>query len=229
VHVSTWEAADEIARARAMGIPVLGETCPHYLLLTKDELARPGFEGAKFVLTPPLREQTDQEALWQALRLGDLQVVSTDHCPFFFETQKKIGLKDFTKIPNGGPGIENRLQLLYHFGVNEGRISVSKWVDLIATNPAKLFGLYPKKGTLQAGSDADIVIWNPDLKHTISAATHHMRVDYSMYEGITVRGNAETVISRGEVIIEHNNWLGKTGRGQYLKRSPSAGVWFTRR
>jgi dihydropyrimidinase len=229
VHVSTQEAADEIARARAMGIPVLGETCPHYLLLTKDELARPGFEGAKFVLTPPLREQTDQEALWQALRLGDLQVVSTDHCPFFFETQKKIGLKDFTKIPNGGPGIENRLQLLYHFGVNEGRISVSKWVDLIATNPAKLFGLYPKKGTLQAGSDADIVIWNPDLKHTISAATHHMRVDYSMYEGITVRGNAETVISRGEVIIEQNNWLGKTGRGQYLKRSPSAGVWFTRR
>jgi dihydropyrimidinase len=113
--------------------------------------------------------------------------------------------------------------------VNEGRISVSKWVDLIATNPAKLFGLYPKKGTLQAGSDADIVIWNPDLKHTISAATHHMRVDYSMYEGITVRGNAETVISRGEVIIEQNNWLGKTGRGQYLKRSPSAGVWFTRR
>lgn len=228
VHVTSREAVDEIARARAMGVPVLAETCPQYLFLTKDDLARPGFEGAKFVLTPPLREQTDQEALWEALQSGDLQVVSTDHCPFFFETQKKLGVSDFTKIPNGGPGIENRLQLLYHFGVNEGRMSVSKWVDLIATNPAKLFGLYPRKGTLQVGSDADIVIWNPDLKHTISAATHHMRVDYSMYEGITVRGNAETVVSRGEVIVEQNSWLGKKGRGQYLKRSPSAGAWFTK-
>jgi len=228
VHVSTWEAVDEIARARAMGVHVLGETCPQYLLLTKDDLARPGFEGAKFVLTPPLREHADQEALWKALEGDDLQVVSTDHCPFFFETQKKSGLNDFSKIPNGGPGIENRLQLLYHFGVNEGRISLRKWVDIVATNPAKLFGLYPTKGALQVGSDADIVIWNPDLQHTISAATHHMRVDYSMYEGITVRGNAETVISRGEIIMERNQWHGKSGRGKYLRRFPVADSWFTR-
>jgi len=227
VHVTSAEALEEIARARQRGIPVFGETCPQYLLLTKEELRRPDFEGAKFVLTPPLREHADQEALWKGLQDGNLQVVSTDHCPFFFKTQKRAGTGDFTKIPNGGPGIEHRLQLLYHFGVNQGRFSVSKWVDLIAANPAKLFGLYPKKGTLQVGSDADIVIWNLKEKHTISAATHHMNVDYSMYEGITVQGNAETVISRGEIIVNHNTWSGKPGRGRYLKRSPFAGAWST--
>jgi dihydropyrimidinase len=229
VHVTSADALKEIAHARRMGFPILGETCPHYLLLTKDALQRPGFEGAKFVLTPPLREPADQEALWKGLQDDDLQVVSTDHCPFFFETQKRAGMNDFTKIPNGGPGIEHRLQLLYHYGVNRGRLSVSKWVDLIAANPAKLFGLYPKKGALQVGSDADIVIWNPNLKYTISSASHHMNVDYSMYEGFTVQGIAETVISRGEVIVNHNTWYGKPGRGKYLKRAPFDAAWLTAR
>ena len=220
VHVTCADALKEITHARRLGFPILGETCPHYLLLTKEELRRPGFEGAKFVLTPPLRERADQEALWKGLQEEDLQVVSTDHCPFFFETQKRAGLNDFTKIPNGGPGIEHRLQLLYHFGVNQGRISLGRWVELVASNPAKLFGLYPKKGALQVGSDADIVIWNPKLKQTISAAAHHMNVDYSMYEGFVVQGNAETVISRGEIIVNHDAWSGKPGRGKYLKRSP---------
>jgi dihydropyrimidinase len=227
VHVTSAEALGEISHARKKGIPIFGETCPQYLLLTVDELRRPNFEGAKFVLSPPLREHADQEALWKGLRDGDLQVVSTDHCPFFFKTQKRAGLEDFTKIPNGGPGIEHRLQLLYHFGVNQGRISLSRWVELVASNPAKLFGLYPKKGTLQVGSDADIVVWNPNLKQTISAASHHMNVDYSMYEGMVVEGNAETVISRGEIIMNQTTWYGKAGRGKYFKRSPFTGSWST--
>lgn len=227
VHVTCSEALDEIARARQAGIPVFGETCPHYLLLTKEELRRPDFEGAKFVLTPPLRERADQEALWNGLQNGNLQVVSTDHCPFMFDTQKRAGLNDFSKIPNGGPGIENRLQLLYHYGVNQGTLSVERWVQLVAENPAKLFGLYPKKGVLQVGSDADVVIWDPKRSHTISASSHHMRVDYSMYEGVTVQGNAETVISRGEIIVNNNIWSGKPGRGRYVKRAPFAAAWST--
>jgi len=229
VHVTCSEALDEIARARQAGTAIFGETCPHYLLLTKEELRRPDFEGAKFVLTPPLRERADQEALWRSLRTGDLQVVSTDHCPFSFETQKRAGLNDFAKIPNGGPGIENRLQLLYHFGVNQEKLSLGRWVELVAENPAKLFGLYPKKGILQVGSDADIVIWDPNLSHTISASSHHMRVDYSMYESVTVQGNAETVISRGDIIVNNNTWSGRPGRGRYLKRAPFAAAWSTLR
>ncbi len=224
VHVSSAGALREIARARRDGIPVLAETCPQYLLLTADDLRRPDFEGAKFVLTPPLREHSDQEALWKGLKEGTLRVVSTDHCPFFFETQKRAGLNDFTKIPNGGPGIETRLQLLYHFGVNERKFSVEKWVELVSTNPAKIFGLYPQKGVLMAGSDADIVIWDPGQMLTISAKSHHMRVDYSMFEGTTVRGNAETVISRGEIIVDRTAWLGAPGRGRYLKRACFAGA-----
>lgn len=225
VHVTSAPALEEISRSRKNGTRVFGETCPQYLLLTQQDLSRPNFEGAKFVLTPPLRTRADQDALWKGLRDGDLQIVSTDHCPFMFETQKRAGLNDFTKIPNGGPGIENRLQLLHHFGVNKGKLSVSKWVELISVNPAKMFGLYPKKGALEVGSDADIVIWDPAQEHTISAATHHMRVDYSMYEGMKVVGNADTVISRGEVIVARNEWLGRPGRGRYLRRSCYAGAW----
>ena len=227
VHVSTSEALEEISRAQGKGFRVFGETCPHYLLLTEKELERPDFEGAKFVLTPPLRKSSDQEALWKALQTNQLQLVSTDHCPFMFGTQKRAGLDNFTKIPNGGPGIENRLQLLYHFGVNGGKFSVNRWVELVSTNPAKLFGLHPKKGVLQVGSDADVVIWNPAQEFTISAASHHVRVDYSMYEGTTVKGNAETVIARGEVIVHQNTWSGKPGRGAYLKRACFAGAWPT--
>jgi dihydropyrimidinase len=225
VHVTCAEALAEIEHARGRGLPVFGETCPHYLLLTSKELARPGFEGAKFVLTPPLREDSDREALWNGLRNNSLQVVSTDHCPFFYETQKKAGLEDFTRIPNGGPGVEHRLELLYHFGVNAGRFTVNRWVDLVAEQPARLFGLFPRKGVLEVGSDADIVVWNPHTEHTISAASHHMRVDYSMFEGMRVKGAAETVISRGEVIIDHGAWRGTPGRGQFLKRSCFAGAW----
>ncbi len=225
VHVSCAESLEEIDRARRKGLTVFAETCPQYLLLTKDDLGRPGFEGAKYVLTPPLREKSDQEALWEGLKNDSLQVVSTDHCPFFFETQKRLGKDDFTKIPNGGPGIENRLELLYHFGVRGGRISVNRWVDLTATNPAKLFGLYPGKGILQEGSDADVVIWNPNVEHEISASTHHMRVDYSMYEGLRVSGIAETVISRGEIVVDKNAWMGKTGRGRYVPRTVSGSMW----
>ncbi len=225
VHVSSAEALEEISRARKRGIRVFGETCPQYLLLTQQDLARPDFEGAKFVLTPPLRTEVDQNALWEGLSAGDLRIVSTDHCPFMFESQKRAGSNDFTKIPNGGPGIENRLQLLYHFGVNKGKFSVRRWVDLVSVNPAKMFGLYPKKGVLEVGSDADVVIWNPNKEQTISAVTHHMHVDYSMYEGMTVRGNADTVISRGEIIVDQGAWHGKPGRGRYLKRSCFAGAW----
>ena len=218
VHVTCARSLKIITEAREAGIPVFAETCPQYLFLSINDLRRPGFEGAKYVFTPPLREPTDQESLWQGLQNGNLQVVSTDHCPFFFETQKRAGLSDFTKIPNGGPGIENRMQLMYHHGVNKNRLSINQWVDLVSTNPAKLFGLFPKKGVLQVGSDADVVIWNPKKEHTISASSHHMRVDYSMYEGMSVVGNAETVISRGEVIVDRNTWLGKPGRGRFQKR-----------
>jgi dihydropyrimidinase len=176
-------------------------------------------EGAKFILTPPLREYRDQDALWKGLADGTLNVVSTDHCPFFFKTQKLADTSDFTRIPNGGPGIEHRLELLYHFGVALHKLTARRWVDLVATIPAKIFGLYPRKGVLAAGSDADIVIWNPRGKRKITAASQHMNVDYSMYEGIEVTGTAETVIRRGEVIVRGPTWLGDRGQGRYLKRS----------
>jgi dihydropyrimidinase len=152
-------------------------------------------------------------------------VVSTDHCPFCFEDQKVLGKDDFTKIPNGGPGIENRLQLIYHHGVNEGRLSLNRFVELVATTPAKLFGMYPKKGEIAPGSDADLVLWDPAAEHTISASTHHMRVDYSMFEGFRVRGSARMVLSRGEVIVDNGTFHGRAGRGQFLKRAARGGAW----
>jgi dihydropyrimidinase len=220
VHVASEEALDEIRRARARGAPVFAETCPQYLLLSIDDLARPDFEGAKYVLTPPLRPKQQQAALWAGLRNGDLQVIATDHCPFRFADQKALGRGDFTKIPNGGPGIENRLQLIWHFGVNQGRLTINRFVELVSTAPARLFGLYPKKGEIAAGSDADIVIWDPAVERTISAATHHMRVDYSLFEGFQVKGAARTVLSRGEVIVDGGEFLGKPGRGRRQKRTP---------
>jgi dihydropyrimidinase len=190
-----------------------------------DDISKPGFEGAKYVFSPPVREKWHQEKLWAGLQQNDLQVVSTDHCPFNFKGQKELGKNDFTKIPNGGPGIENRVQLLYDGGVNEGRISLNRWIELISTAPAKLFGMYPRKGTIAVGSDADIVIWDPEKKLTISAKTHHMNVDYSMFEGKKIKGNAETVLSRGEVIVKDNKFKGKAGRGQFVKRAAFAGAW----
>jgi dihydropyrimidinase len=225
VHLSSEDALNEVREARDRGLPIFAETCPQYLLLNIEEMQRPGFESAKYVFTPPLREKHHPPKLWEGLKHDHLQVVSTDHCPFCFADQKSLGKDDFTKIPNGGPGVENRLQLLYHHGVNLGRLSLNRFVELVATTPAKLFGLYPRKGTLAAGSDADIVVWDPQADHTITAKTHHMRVDYSMFEGFTVKGNARLVMSRGEVLVDDGSYLGRPGRGQFLKRAARGGAW----
>ena len=225
VHLSSEDALNEVREARDRGLPAFAETCPQYLLLSIEELERPNFEGAKYVFTPPLREKKNLGKLWDGLKHDHLQVVSTDHCPFCFEDQKILGKDDFTKIPNGGPGIENRLQLIHHHGVNQGKLTINRFVELVSTTPARIFGMYPRKGVLAPGSDADIVFWDSAAEHTISAKTHHMRVDYSMFEGFQVKGNVRTVMSRGEVIIDHGQFLGKAGRGQYLKRQARGGAW----
>ena len=225
VHLSSEDALNEVREARDRGVPAFAETCPQYLLLSIEELERPNFEGAKYVFTPPLRPKEHQPKLWEGLRHDHLQVVSTDHCPFCFEDQKILGKDDFTKIPNGGPGIENRLQLIWHHGVNQGQLSLNRFVELTSTAPARIFGMYPRKGEIAAGSDADLVIWDPSAEYTISAKTHHMRVDYSMFEGFRVRGNARTVISRGEVIVDGGEFLGRAGRGEYLRRAARGGAW----
>ncbi len=218
VHVSCAEALESIAAARARGLPVWAETCPHYLFLSIDELGLPGFEGAKYVLTPPLRKKWNQDKLWAGLRDESLQAVSTDHCSFNYHGQKERGRDDFSRIPNGGPGIEHRLSLLFSGGVAAGRFNENRFVDLVSTTPAKLFGLYPRKGVIAAGSDADVVIFNPRRQHTISVQSHHMNVDYSMYEGLQVTGTLETVIARGRVIVEAGRFLGRPGRGEFLPR-----------
>ncbi len=225
VHLSSEDALNEVREARDRGVPAFAETCPQYLLLSQDELARPNFEGAKYVFTPPLRPKEHQAKLWEGLKHDHLQVISTDHCPFCFKDQKILGKDDFTKIPNGGPGIENRLQLIYHHGVNEGKLSLNRFVELTSTTPARIFGMYPRKGEIAVGSDADLVIWDPEAPYTISAATHHMKVDYSMFEGFPVRGNARMVMSRGEVIVDGDKFLGTPGRGQFLKRAARGGAW----
>jgi dihydropyrimidinase len=225
VHLSSEDALNQVREARDRGVPAFAETCPQYLLLSIEEMERPNFEGAKYVFTPPLRTKENPPKLWDGLKHDHLQVVSTDHCPFCFEDQKILGKDDFTKIPNGGPGIENRLQLIYHHGVNQGKLTLNRFVEITSTAPARIFGMYPKKGEIAAGSDADIVIWDPNARHTISSKTHHMRVDYSMFEGFEVQGNARTVISRGEVVIDGGKWHGKAGRGAYLRREARGGAW----
>src|SRR3984885_1626219 len=217
VHLSSEDALNQVREARDRGLPAVAETCPQYLLLSIDDMKLPGFEGAKYVFTPPLREKQNLPKLWDGLKTDNLQVVSTDHCPFCFEDQKALGKDDFTKIPNGGPGIENRLQLLHHHGVNAGKITLNRFVELVSTTPPKLFGLYPKKGAIAPGSDADIVVWDPKAEHLISAKTHHMRVDYSMFEGFKVTGNARQVFSRGELIVDNGQYIGRAGRGQCLR------------
>ena len=183
-------------------------------------MARPGFEGAKFVCTPPLRPRRHQAVLWRGLRTDDLSVVATDHCPFCFAEQKELGLGDFTKIPNGLPGVENRMELIYQ-GVVSDEITLARWVEVCSTNPAKMFGLYPRKGTISPGSDADIVIFDPAGEHTISAATHHMAVDYSCYEGMQVVGRVETVFSRGREVIGAGGYIGEAGHGRFVTRQLS--------
>ena len=219
VHLSCNDALEKVREARDRGLPVYAETCPQYLYLSIDNFDVPGFEGAKYVFTPPLREKWHQEKLWNGLKRDHLQVVSTDHCPFCFKEQKELGRGDFTKIPNGGPGVEHRMSLIYSGGVAAGRFSVNRFVELVSTTPAKLFGLYPRKGTIAVGSDADLVIFDPNRKHTISAKTHHMRVDYSMFEGIQVSGMPSTVLSRGRVVVDEDKFLGRAGAGEFVKRS----------
>ena len=219
VHLSCNDALEKVREARDRGLPVYAETCPQYLYLSLENMDAPGFEGAKYVFTPPLREKWNQEKLWNGLKTDHLQVVSTDHCPFCFKEQKELGRDDFTKIPNGGPGIEHRMSLIYSGGVAGGRFSVNRFVELVSTTPAKLFGLYPRKGTIAVGSDADLVIFDPNRRHTISVKTHHMRVDYSMFEGIEVTGVPDAVLSRGQVVVEGDKFLGRAGAGDYLKRA----------
>jgi dihydropyrimidinase len=218
VHLSAAEALEKIAEARDRGLPAHAETCPQYLFLSYENYEEPGFEGAKYVMSPPLRAKGNEEALWRGLATNDLQTVSTDHCPFCMKGQKELGQGDFSKIPNGAPGIETRMSLLYDGGVVRNRISVNRFVELTSTSPAKIFGLFPKKGTIAPGSDADLVVFNPNRKLTLSAKTLHQRVDYTPYEGRVVQGAADTVISRGEVIVENGTFVGRAGRGSFLKR-----------
>ena len=220
VHVSCAEALDAIRRARSRGMQAYAETCPQYLLLSSEEYEREGFEGAKFVMSPPLRETRHQQALWEGLARGEVQVVATDHCPFCMDRppHKRVGQEDFSKIPGGAPGVETRLPLLWDAGVRAGRIDAHRFVEVTATNPAKLLGLWPRKGAIAIGSDADLLVWDPDREVSLSAAALHMRVDYSPYEGRTVRGGPVTVLSRGEVIVDRGEFRGQAGRGQFVKR-----------
>jgi dihydropyrimidinase len=219
VHLSCADALEEVREARDNGLPAYAETCPQYLFLDYSLYEREGFEGAKWVMTPPLREKWNQDKLWQGLQSNDLQVVSTDHCPFCMK-EKELGRDDFTKIPNGGPGVEHRMSLIYNGGVAGGKIGLNRFVELTSTSAAKLFGLFPRKGTIAVGSDADIVIFDPNEEMTLSAATHHMNVDYSAYEGMKVRGVTKIVLSRGRIVIDDGKYLGKPGDGQFLKRGP---------
>lgn len=218
VHVSAAEAVEELTRARDRGLNVFGETCPQYLFLSTDNLAEPHFEGAKYVCSTPLRPREHQAHLWKALRTNDLSVVSTDHCPFCFVGQKDMGVGDFSKIPNGMPGVEHRMDLL-HQAVVEGHISRRRWIELACATPARMFGMYPGKGTVAPGADADLVVYDPNAEQVISAKTHHMNVDYSAYEGKRVRGRARTVLSRGRVIVDRGSYLGRAGDGRYVPRS----------
>jgi dihydropyrimidinase len=219
VHVSCAEAVQKIAEARQKGYQVFGETCPQYLVLDQSYLEKPNFEGAKYVWSPPLREKWNQEVLWNALKNGQLQTLGSDQCSFNFKGQKELGKGDFSKIPNGGPIIEDRFSLFYSEGVKKGRISIHQFVDIVSTRIAKLFGLFPQKGTIAVGSDADIVIFDPNAKRTISAETHHMNVDYNAFEGMEITGEPISVLSRGEYVIKEKQFVGTPGAGQYLKRN----------
>jgi dihydropyrimidinase len=219
VHVSCAESVEPIALAREKGWNVHGETCTQYFFIDTSFLDKPNFEGAKYVYTPPPRAKENQEILWNAVRTDILSAVSTDHCGYLFKGQKDAGKDDFSQIPNGGPGLENRLHMIHEFGVRAGRISLNRMVELLATNPAKLFGLYPRKGTIAVGSDADLVVFDPEKKHTISAATHHSRVDYNLYEGTEVTGTPDVVVLRGNVLVENDRLVASPGVGQFVKRA----------
>src|SRR5438270_11532503 len=219
VHVSCRESVEPIRIAREKGWDVWGETCTQYFFVDYSFLERPNFEGAKYVYTPPPRAKENQDVLWEAVRDDVLSVVSTDHCAFLWDGQKTLGKDDFSKIPNGAPGLENRLHMLHEFGVRAGRISLGRMVELWATNPAKYFGLYPRKGTIAVGSDADLVVFDPEKPHTISAATHHSKSDYNLFEGTEITGSPETVLLRGHVLVENGELVAQPGIGRYVARA----------
>jgi dihydropyrimidinase len=220
VHLSSRDALAPVTAARDRGAMVFAETCPQYLFLSLDDLGN-GFEGAKYVCSPPLRPRDHQEDLWRGLRRNDLQLVGTDHCPFDFKGQKELGRGDFRKIPNGLPAVEDRVDLLHDGGVVGGRISRERWVEIMSTAPAKVFGMYPKKGAIAVGSDADILVYDPNRKRTISAATHHMDVDYSIFEGFEVQGASDVVMSRGTILVRDGAWVGPAGHGTFIPRGPA--------
>lgn len=227
VHLTNAGALEAVRLARGRGSRIFAETCVQYFFFTKDDLDRPGFEGAKWVCSPPYREKSDQAALWQGVADNSLQIISTDHCPFWYEGGKdgrpggkELGKGDFSKIPNGCPGIEDRMMVTYTHGVRGGKFSLNRWVELCCTNPAKLFGMYPQKGVIAPGSDADIVVWDPDATYTISAAGQHQRTDYNLYEGMEVTGVPKVVLSRGRVLVQDGAWLGEQGAGRFVKRKP---------
>ncbi|MFN2468169.1 MAG: dihydropyrimidinase [Gaiellaceae bacterium] len=219
VHVSCREAVEPIALAREKGWDVHAETCTQYFFVDFTYLERPDFEGAKYVYTPPPRDRANQDVLWNAVRTDTLSVISTDHCAFRWEGQKTIGRDDFSKIPNGAPGLENRLHMIHHFGAREGRITLNRMVELLSTNPAKLFGLYPRKGTIAVGSDADLVVFDPERRHVITAAAQQSRSDYNLYEGTEVVGSPELVLLRGQVIFEDGEVVAEPGTGQFVRRA----------
>ena len=219
VHVTCKEAVDPIAAARANGWDVWGETCTQYFFTSLDDISKPNFEGAKYVFSPPVRDKSNWDVLWNAVRTDALSAISTDHCAFSFEGQKTLGKDDFSKIPNGGPGIEDRLRMIHEFGVRAGRISLNRMVELLATNPAKLFGLYPRKGTIAVGSDADLVVFDPNKRVTLSAKTAHSKVDYNLYEGTQVTGSPEVVLLRGHVLVENDELVASPGIGQFVARA----------
>jgi dihydropyrimidinase len=221
VHLSSADALQKVREARDMGLPAYAETCPQYLFLSYDNYEEEGFNGAKYVMSPPLREKWHQDVLWKGLAKNDLQVISTDHCPFCMSEQKELGKDDFSKIPNGAPGIETRLTLVHNGGVRQKRISLNRFVELCSTTPAKMFGLFPRKGTIAVGSDADIVVFDPKKKQTLSVKTLHMKVDYNPYEGTVVEGAPTFVVAQGRVIIEGDTFVGKKGAGRFIKRGPS--------
>ncbi len=221
VHQSAADALEKVKEARDSGLPAYAETCPQYLFLSYDNYEEPGFDGAKYVMSPPLREKWHQDVLWKGLQKNDLQVISTDHCPFCMAEQKELGRNDFSKIPNGAPGIETRLTLVHDGGVRNGRISMNRFVELCSTTPARMFGLFPRKGTIAVGSDADIVVFDPNKRTTLGVKTLHMKVDYNPYEGRSVVGAPSTVIVNGNVVIEGDQFVGKKGAGRFLTRGPS--------
>lgn len=230
VHLSAKEALAEVVRARDERIPVFAETCPHYLFFDESQYESDDFDVAKYVMSPPLRDPQAQRELWQALKFDDLQLISTDHCPFCMKEghlgntfQKPLGRDDFSKIPNGVPGVETRMTVIYDGGVRTGMLSLNRFVQLTATAPAKIFGMFPRKGTIAVGSDADVVLFNPNERHVLSAKTHHSNCDYSLFEGREVQGRVKKVFLRGELVVDGPNWRGRAGQGSFVKRGEVGG------